>query len=79
MIRVTLPVLVFIYVVALLATVCGAWLLYEWRRRRAERDAFRGALQCVLCGFEFQDHGAETVARCPRCGALNERVRSQRL
>jgi rubrerythrin len=79
MIRVSLPVLVFIYLVALLATVFGSWLVHEWRRQRRERHAFRHVLRCTLCGFEFEDQTGELLARCPRCGSLNERYRLSRL
>ena len=79
MIRVTLPVLVLIYVALLLASVMCAWLYYGWTRHRRERDAFRSILRCTRCGFEFQDKSAVPLPTCPRCGAMNERLRLSRL
>lgn len=50
MIRVTLPVLVLIYVALLLASVMCAWLYYGWTRHRRERAAFQNLLRCTRCG-----------------------------
>ena len=79
MIRVTLPVLVFIYLALLLATVFGAWLFYGWNRVRRERHAFRHILRCTRCGFEFEDKTDAPLVSCPRCGGMNERLRLSRL
>ena len=79
MIRVTLPVLVLIYVALLLATVLGAWIFYGWTRLRREREAFRHILRCTRCGFEFEDKTSAPLAACPRCQAMNERLRLSRL
>ena len=79
MIRVTLPVLVLIYVALLLASVMCAWLYYGWTRHRRERNAFRNILRCTRCGFEFEDKSEETLPPCPRCGARNERLQFSRL
>ncbi len=79
MIRVTLPVLVLLYVALLLATVLGAWIFYGWTRTRRERQAFQNILRCTRCGFEFEDKSAAPLAACPRCGGMNERLRLSRL
>ena len=79
MIRVTLPVLVLIYVALLLASVLCAWCYYGWIRHCREREAFRNILRCTRCGFEFEDKTPEPLACCPRCGAMNERLRLSRL
>ncbi len=79
MIRVTLPVLVFIYLALLLATVFGAWLFYGWARHRHEREAFKSILRCTRCGFEFEDKTDAPLAPCTRCGGMNERLRLSRL
>ena len=68
MIRVTLPVLVLIYVALLLASVLCAWCYYGWIRHCREREAFRNILRCTRCGFEFEDKSPENLAACPRCG-----------
>ena len=79
MIRVTLSVLVLIYVALLLATVLGAWLFYGWTRHRREREAFQNILRCTRCGFEFEDKSPEALTACPHCGGMNERLRLSRL
>ena len=79
MIPVTLGTLVFFCLGGMLAIIFGAWLLSESRRRRRESHAFRDLLRCTMCGCEFEDHSADPIARCPRCGTMNERLRPSRL
>jgi hypothetical protein len=78
-IRVSLPVLIFIYLAGMLTLVFGAWLLHEWRRQRREREALRHVLRCALCACEFEDKTDTILPRCPRCGSLNERYTLVRL
>jgi uncharacterized paraquat-inducible protein A len=78
-IRVSLGVLIFICLSGMLAGIFGAWLIFEWRRQRRERMAFRYIYRCGTCGCEFEDFSDEVLARCPRCGSLNERYRLSRL
>lgn len=75
MIPVTLGELVFLCLGALLAGIFGAWIISESRRRRRESLAFRGVLRCTMCGCEFEDPAGAELARCPRCGTMNERLR----
>ena len=79
MISVSLSYLVLIYLVVMLGPIFFAWLYSEWRRQRRERAAFRYVLRCSLCAFEFEDKSEALLARCPRCGGLNERYRFSRL
>jgi hypothetical protein len=79
MIPVTLGHLVVVCLGGMLAGIFGAWVLSEWRRQRRERLAFRDVLRCSSCGFEFEDHSADLLPRCARCGTLNERFRLSRL
>ena len=75
MIPVSLHYLVLIYLSIMLGPIFLAWVLYEWRRQRRERAAFRYVIRCTLCGFEFEDRSSTILPRCPRCGTLNERYR----
>ena len=75
MIRVSLSVLVFVYLFGFLAAVLGVWLWSEYRRQRRERLASRNRIRCSLCSFEYEDVSTDPLARCPRCGSLNERDR----
>lgn len=79
MIPVSLSLLIFVYLAAMLALVFGAWLLSEWRRQRRERAAFRHVVRCAICALEFEDPSDTLLPRCPRCGSLNERYRLSRL
>lgn len=75
MIRVPLTVIIFLYLFASLAVFFGLWLREERRRTRDAREALRFRLRCAICGFEFEDRGAEALPSCPSCGRRNERVR----
>src|SRR5207249_9854445 len=76
-IRVSLAVLVTIYLLVFLAAVFLLWIVGEWNRRRRERRALRYRLRCVICAFEFEDRTDALLPRCPRCGSLNERFRME--
>ncbi len=73
MIRISLSMLLFVYLFAFLALVFSVWLWQEWRRQRRERLVLRYRLRCSICAFDFQDTTSELLPRCPRCGSLNER------
>lgn len=79
MIRVSLTVLIFIYLAAFLTAVFALWIWVEWSRQRRERYAVRNRIRCALCAFEFEDPSEEPLPRCPRCGSLNERERFRML
>lgn len=79
MIPVSLGMLVFLCLGGMLGGIFGAWFLSESRRRHRERLAFRCVLHCTMCGCEFSDGSSDPIARCPRCGTLNERLRPSRL
>ncbi len=79
MIRVSLTVLIFIYLFLFLAAIFGQWLWNDLRRKRRENRAVRHRLRCTICSCEFQDDTGELLPRCPRCGSLNERFRASTL
>jgi uncharacterized paraquat-inducible protein A len=72
-IRVSLGVLVLIFLGLMLGPILVAWLMNEYRRSKRERAAFRHVLRCTACALEFEDRTDTELPRCPRCGALNER------
>jgi hypothetical protein len=74
MIRVSLTMLVFVYLASFLALIFGNWIVWNIGRLRREREALRHRLRCALCSFEFQDPSDDLLPRCPRCGSLNERT-----
>jgi len=75
MFRVSLTALICIYTSAFLGFIFMIWLRDAWRRRRAESLSIRHRLQCHICALEFEDRNDDLLARCPHCGALNERYR----
>jgi hypothetical protein len=78
-IRVSLALLVTIYLLLFLAAVFLLWIVGEWNRRRRERRALRYRLRCVICAFEFEDRTDALLPRCPRCGSLNERFKPEQI
>jgi rRNA maturation endonuclease Nob1 len=78
-IRVSLGVLVLIFLAIMVGPIFGLWLLNEYRRSSRERAAFRHVLRCAMCALEFEDRSDLDLPRCPRCGALNERQRLLRI
>jgi rRNA maturation endonuclease Nob1 len=75
MIRVSLSLLLSVYVFVFLAAVFSVWLVSEMRRKAREKRALRYRLRCVICACEFEDRGTTMLPRCPRCGSLNERFK----
>ena len=73
MIRVELPVLVFIYLFVFMAAVFSLWIAYEWLRIRRQKETLRYRVQCTICASIFEDRTNTLLPRCPRCGSLNER------
>lgn len=73
MIRVSLTLLIFVYLAGFLTVIITLWIALEWNRSRRERRAVKGRLRCALCSFEFEDPSSAELPRCPRCGSLNER------
>jgi rubredoxin len=74
MIRVSLTMMIFVYLGSFLALIFGNWIVWNIGRLRRERQALRHRLRCVLCSFEFRDPSGDPLPRCPRCGSLNERT-----
>lgn len=75
MIRLSLPGLVFVYLLVFLATIFVIWIGYEMARRFREGRSQRHRLRCAICSMEFEDRTPTVLPRCPRCGSLNERFR----
>ena len=75
MIRVELPVLVFIYLFVFMAAVFSLWIAYEWLRVRRQKETLRYRVQCTICASIFEDRTNTLLPRCPQCGSLNERFR----
>jgi rubrerythrin len=79
MIRLSLGMLVLVCLGSFLFSIFVAWIVFESRRQRREHRAFENVYRCGSCGCEFEETSEEVLARCPRCGTLNERYRLSRL
>ena len=75
MIRLSLPWLVFVYLLVFLSAIFFFWIAYEMVRRFREKRVLRHRLQCAICGMEYEDRTTAVLPRCPRCGSLNERFK----
>lgn len=79
MIRVSLTLLVMIYMGLLVGIVCFIWFYSALKLRREERQAFRYRMRCGICGYVYEDRGEEVLSRCPSCDSLNERFNREAL
>lgn len=73
MISVPLHWLVFICLLVCLTGIFFVWIWYESIRRRREKHSIRNRLRCRVCCMDFEDRSPDPLAKCPRCGSLNER------
>lgn len=65
-------VVLFLYLLSLLAALTGLWVLYAYRRRRflsapVEDRIFR----CSKCSCVYTDDPDVDLSRCPQCGLMN--------
>ena len=72
----SIELLLYNYVLVLLAALCGLGLFYEHRQRRfgptpSQDHVFR----CEECGFVYTDDADVDRSRCLQCGTLNEAIK----
>ena len=71
----TADVLIFAYMVSLLAAISGLAVYSEMRRRRfgpaVEADRI---FRCGNCGLVYTDDADVERSRCSQCGRLNEAI-----
>ena len=76
MIRVALPYLIFIPFLFTLVAVFLASVYYSARRETPKIKGARARIyRCAVCFHVYVDSRDVPLARCPRCGCLNEAVR----
>lgn len=75
MIRVSLGILVIVYLTFLLGLLAIVWFVAELLRLGRERQRREHFVICGLCDHIYEDASGEHLPACPRCGALNERAR----
>lgn len=71
----SIPDLIFTYVVVLLAGLCGLGIYSELRRRRFEPSASEDHIfRCEHCGYVYTDDPDVDRSRCAQCGRMNEAI-----
>ena len=72
----SIPNLIFTYVVVLLAGLAGAGIYTELRRRRFEPAPSEDRIfRCGRCGYVYTDDPDVDRSRCSQCGAMNEAIK----
>ena len=71
----TIPNLIFTYVLVLLAALAGVGIYSEFRRRRFEPTPSEDRIfRCHRCGYVYTDDADVDRSRCSQCGQMNEPI-----
>jgi rubrerythrin len=71
----SVSLLIFIYVLTLLAGICAVGIYSEFRRRRFEPTASEDRIfRCQRCGYVYTDDPDVDRSRCSQCGQMNEPI-----
>jgi len=76
MIEVSVPNFIFITMTTTMLVIFVWWLYYgtrEWARRRPA--AHTRIYRCAVCNHVYVDARDVPLARCDRCGCLNEAIK----
>ena len=74
--QLSLPNLVIVPLVFALVGLFGCWVYYAARRNAQRiRTAHARIYRCSVCHHVYVDARDVPLARCPRCGCLNEAVK----
>jgi hypothetical protein len=69
----SIPDLIFTYVVVLLAALTGLGIYSELRRRSFEPTASADRIfRCGRCGYVYTDDPDVDRSRCSQCGQMNK-------
>lgn len=69
----SIPALIFTYVVVLLAGIAGLAVYTELRQRRFDPTASADRIfRCSKCGYVYTDDPDVDRSRCTQCGQLNK-------
>ena len=72
---VSVPTFFFLPLFFSLVAVFGGWLYYGLRLRAPGRPPQSRIYRCSACGHVYAEDRDRPMARCPRCGAMNEAVK----
>ncbi|MSU22451.1 MAG: hydrogenase nickel incorporation protein HypA [Opitutus sp.] len=65
-----------LYCVVVAVTFVGLWLWYDRREhRRFERERRKTTFHCIRCDALYAAPAATELAKCPKCGHENVRLR----
>jgi rubrerythrin len=71
----SIPALIFTYVVVLLAAISGLAIYVEMRRRRFEPSASEDRIfRCKRCGYVYTDDPDIDRSKCSQCGQMNDAI-----
>ncbi len=71
----SIPNLIFTYLVVLLAGLAGAAIYSELHRRRFEPTPSEDRVfRCGRCGYVYTDDPDVKRSRCSQCGQMNEGI-----
>ena len=71
----SLPNLIFTYVVALLGALAATGIYTELRRRRFEHEPSDDRIfRCRKCGYVYTDDPDVDRSRCSQCGQMNDAI-----
>jgi hypothetical protein len=72
---VTIPNLLLVPLVWTLASIFLGWLYYGIRSTARSLSAGSRIYRCRVCEHVYLEERDVPLARCPRCGCLNEAIR----
>ena len=72
----SLPNMIFTYVLVLLAGLSGVGIYSEFRRRRFEPGPSADRIfRCRRCGYVYTDDADVERSRCSQCGQMNDAIK----
>ncbi len=71
-----LPVAAVVYCVLVAALFLSLWLFYDHRdHKRFEEERRRSTFHCIRCDTLYPGPSGAQLAKCPKCGHENSRLR----
>ncbi len=71
----SLPNLIFLYLVLLLGGLAAVGIYTEMRRRRFQPSASNDRIfRCRRCGYVYTDDSDTERSRCTQCGQMNDAI-----
>jgi hypothetical protein len=69
------PMLIWLYLISLLAALIAAAVYTEFRQRRFKPAASEDRIfRCEKCGFVYTDDSDVDRSRCSQCGKMNDPI-----